>query len=74
MAPIPTLEPRIMDAHEKLELRAAAYRVRKLDLPPAMAELIARELMTWEEFGYRLGINSLVRKAVREIMKWPNVG
>jgi len=67
----PTDTPRSMDPHEKLKLRTAAYRVRNLDLPPGIAELIARELMVWEEFGYRLGTSSLVRQVVDEIMKWP---
>lgn len=70
-----TNPPRTMDQHEKLKLRSAAYRVRsqKLGLPEACAELLAREIMTWEEFGYRLGTNSLVKRAVDEIMKWPAV-
>jgi hypothetical protein len=67
----PNEPPRTMDPHEKLKLRSASYRVRKLGLPPAMAELLARELMTWEEFGYRLGTSSIVRKAVDEIMTLP---
>lgn len=68
--------PRRMDPHDKLKLRSAAYRVRsqKLGLPPAVAELLAREIMVWEELGYWLGTSSLVRRAVEEIMKWPSSG
>jgi len=68
--PIPSSIPRTMDPHEKLKLRSAAMRVRRLGLPPAMAEILAKELLVWEEFGYRLGTSSLIRKAVDEIMTY----
>ena len=48
MSPVP------MDHHEKMRLRAAAFRVTRL-YPGPVGELLSRELLTWEEFGYRLG-------------------
>ena len=48
MTPVP------MDHHEKARLRAAAFRVTRL-YPGPVGELLSRELLTWEEFGYRLG-------------------
>jgi hypothetical protein len=46
-----------MDHHEKMRIRAAAFRVTRLYPGPA-GEMLSRELLTWEEFGYRLGANS----------------
>lgn len=57
-----------LSPHEKMRIRAAAYRVLKL-LPPGMAKLLSRELLTWEEFGYRLGDSSAINMAVDEILK-----
>lgn len=57
-----------MDQHEFLRLRTASYRAKKV-LPPAIAELVSREIMMWHEFGYRLGDSSIVRRAVDELMK-----
>ena len=59
-----------MDAHEKMRLRAAAFRVSKL-LPGPLGELVSRELLTWEEFGYRLGNESIIRLSVDQILKSP---
>jgi hypothetical protein len=59
-----------MDHHEKMRLRAAAFRVTKL-FPGAIGDMICRELMTWEEFGYRLGGEQLVMKVVDDVLKLP---
>lgn len=65
--------PRRMDQHDKLKIRAAAHRVHRIGLPPAVAELLSRELLVWEDLGYWLGTSSVVRRAVEEVMKWPTV-
>lgn len=65
-----TNPPRLMEQHSKIRLRAAAMKVRKL-LPGPLGELVARELMIWEEFGYRLGSGSVVLGAIDQIMKTP---
>jgi hypothetical protein len=65
MAPPPK-----MDGHEKLRLRSAAYRADKV-LPPAVAEMARRELMAWEEYGWRLSNGGLINRVVDEIMKLP---
>jgi hypothetical protein len=67
----PMKPPRRMDPHEKMKLRAAAFRLARLGLPPAISELLSKEILVWEDLGYWLGTPSLVRRAVDEIMKWP---
>ena len=64
MSPVP------MDHHEKMRLRAAAFRVTRLYQGP-VGELLSRELLTWEEFGYRLGGSQLVMRLVDHVLKAP---
>jgi len=64
MIPVP------MDHHEKMRLRAAAFRVTRLYPGPA-GEVLSRELLTWEEFGYRLGGGALVMRLVDHILRSP---
>lgn len=59
-----------MDHHEKMRLRAAAFRATRL-YPGPVGELLQRELLTWEEFGYRLGGTNLVMRLVDVILKTP---
>jgi hypothetical protein len=56
-----------MDHHERMRLRAAAFRATKV-YPGPVGELLSRELLSWEEFGYRLGSRGLVMGIVDEIM------
>lgn len=63
--------PHVMSANEKLRLRAAAFKVTRL-YPGPIGLLLSRELLTWEEFGYRFGGSSLVAMAVEEILKTPS--
>jgi hypothetical protein len=51
---IPTAAPVVMDPHERSRVRRAAWLGTKL-YPGPVGELIGRELMGWEELGYRLG-------------------
>ncbi len=64
MIPVP------MDHPEKMRLRAAAFRVTRLYPGPA-GEVLSRELLTWEEFGYRLGGGALVMRLVDHILTTP---
>jgi len=59
-----------MEHSEKMRMRAAAFRVTRL-LPGPLGELLAREILTWEEFGYRLSGSGLILRAVDEILKAP---
>jgi hypothetical protein len=59
-----------LDHHEKMRIRAAAFRATKVH-PGPVGELLSRELLTWEEFGYRLGGQSLVNRLVDHILKTP---
>lgn len=59
-----------MDHHEKMRLRAAAFRVTRL-YPGVVGEILARELLTWEEFGYRLACDGTVMRLVDHVMKSP---
>ena len=64
MSPVP------MDHHEKMRLRAAAFRVTRL-YPGPVGELLSRELLTWEEFGYRLGGHRLIMRLVDHLLTTP---
>ena len=71
--------PRRMEANEKLRLRSAAHKALKL-YPGPVGELISREILVWEDFGYRIGGgggHALIGAVVDHIMKTPlpsNVG
>lgn len=61
--------PTAMDSHEKMQLRAAAFRATQLH-PGPVGELLSHELLAWEEFGYVLGhgSRSLVNRLVHHIL------
>ncbi len=67
--PPPRLEP-----HERAKVRAAAFRATRL-YGGAVGELISKELLSWEEFGMRMGTgpNGLIARVVDEIIKAPLV-
>jgi hypothetical protein len=48
-----------VNADERRRLRFAATRA-KLIYPGAIGELIARELISWEQFGYRIGGKQII--------------
>ena len=62
-----TRAPVRMAPEEKMRLRAAAFRVTRV-YPGPVGELVSRELLTWEEFGYRLGGEQLIYRLVDHIM------
>ncbi len=59
-----------MDHHEKMRIRAAAFRSTRL-YPGPVGELLSRELLSWEEFGYRLGGGQLIMRLVDHILNTP---
>lgn len=67
---LPTKAPVAMEPAEKMRLRAAAFRVGRL-YPGPVGELLSREILTWEEFGYRLGGSALMMSLVDHILKAP---
>ena len=64
MTPVP------MDHHEKMRLRAAAFRVTRL-YPGPVGELLSRELLTWEEFGYRFGGGAFIERLIDHVSSAP---
>lgn len=66
-AGVEDIEPAPMDGQEKMRIRAAAFRA--IDIYPGpVGELISRELLTWEDFGYRLGGNRMVMDLVEHVL------
>jgi hypothetical protein len=61
--------PDPIERSERMRIRGAAYRATKV-YPGPVGELLCRELMTWEEFGYRLGTGggALIYRLVEDIM------
>lgn len=57
-----------MTFHEKARIRAAA-RAAERRYPGPVGEVLARELLTWEDFGYRVGKHGLVARLVDDLMK-----
>jgi hypothetical protein len=39
--------------------------------PGPVGELVSRELLTWEEFGYRLGGGQLIMRLVDHVLTTP---
>ena len=59
--------PAPMEHHEKMRMRAAAFRATRL-YPGPVGELISRELLSWEDFGYRLGGNRMIMDLVHHVL------
>ena len=60
----------MMDHRSRTQLRAAAFRAR-LVYPGPAGELLARELLSWDEFGHRLGGNRMIMKVVGHVLWAP---
>ncbi|MEU7814092.1 hypothetical protein [Pseudonocardia sp. NPDC049154] len=56
-----------LDPHEKMRIRAAAFRATKL-YPGPVGELLAKELLDWEGFGYRFGGHTLTARLVDHVL------
>jgi hypothetical protein len=62
-----------MDPRSRTRLRAAVCRAR-LVYPGPVGELIARELLSWDEFGHRLGGNRMIMRLVEHVLRTPAAG
>lgn len=60
--------PTAMTHEERARIRLAAFKVIKL-YPGPVGELLSRELLTWEEFGYRLGNGRLIQRLVEHVFE-----
>lgn len=67
--PLAQQQPR-MDHHEKMRLRAAAFRATRL-YPGPVGELLSREILSFEEFGWRLVGHGPIMRVVDHILKAP---
>jgi hypothetical protein len=57
-----------MEHAERARFRRAAHAAKRV-YPGPMGELAERELLAWEEFGYRLGDRGLMRRLLVDIEK-----
>ena len=60
--------PSPMDHHEKSRLRTAAFHASRV-YPGPVGELISRELLSWEDFGYRLGSKRMIMNLVDQVLR-----
>ena len=67
-SPSPIHRPDKLEQHERMQLRTAAVRAKQV-YPGPVGELISRELLDWEQFGYRTGGAGLVRALVDAVLK-----
>ena len=65
--PPPDVPIPVMTYDERQRFRAAAFRATRL-YPGPIGEMLSRELISWEEFGFRFGSGALLRGVVEEIM------
>lgn len=65
-APQHATPPARMSRDDDRRMRHAAYTATRL-LPPAIAELVSRDLMAWSEFGYALNSGGLAWRVVADI-------
>jgi hypothetical protein len=59
-----------MDRHQRMRLRTAALRAAQV-YPGPVGELLCRELLDWEEFGYRFGGGALVTRLTDHLLSAP---
>lgn len=62
--------PQPMDHHERMRMRAAAWRATRL-YPGPVGMVLQRELLCWEEFGYRFGSHGVIGALVEHVMTTP---
>jgi hypothetical protein len=55
---------------QNMRLRAAAFRAPRL-YPGPVGELLSRELLSWEEFGYRFGGSRLIMRLIDHLLQTP---
>lgn len=62
--------PQSMTIDEKMRIRQAAFQATRL-YPGPIGELVSRELLIWEEFGYRIGGHAMAYRLLNYIMSQP---
>lgn len=62
------LEAEAMTFAEKQRVRTAAFLALRL-YPVAVGTVLRRELLAWEEFGYRLGPASVVSELIDHLIE-----
>jgi hypothetical protein len=55
---------------ERIRIRNAAHRAKRL-YPGPVGELLFRELLMWEEFGYRFGGTALAEQLCDHVLRMP---
>jgi hypothetical protein len=65
-APQHATPPHRMAPRDGLRMRHAAHTAPQL-LPPAIAELVARDLTAWADFGYALNAGGLAWRVVADL-------
>lgn len=66
----PLIRPPRLDHHDYTRIRSAIIAARKV-LPPAVAELVERELSAWLECGFRTDMSSLMARVAAEVLTAP---
>ena len=61
-----------MDHRSRTRLRAAAFPAPRV--PGPVGELIARELLSWDEFGHRVGGNRMIMTLIEHVLRTPAAG
>jgi hypothetical protein len=56
-----------MDADERMRVRMAALRATRV-FPGPVGELVSKDLLDWEQFGFRFGGYGLVARLVAAVM------
>jgi len=56
------------EAADRVRIREAAARAAQV-YPGPVGELLSRELMSWEQFGYRLGSRTAIMQIVDQILR-----
>ena len=59
-----------IDHHQKTQLRIAAFRATRL-YPGPVGELLHRELLDWEVFGYRFGGGAFMTRLIDHLTSAP---
>jgi hypothetical protein len=66
----PTAGPDRLDPHERMRIRTAAFEAKRR-YPGPIGELVQRELLAHEEFGYRTRQDGLMGRLVAELSRPP---
>jgi hypothetical protein len=57
-----------MDHHERARARTAAFHATRI-YPGPVGEVLSRELLTWEEMGWRLDRTKTIARLIEHLLK-----